>query len=95
MKNLDSGNRIFVGFYGIQNEKTVTRGGFFLSCLLLPNPSCASLLFALITRSAMLEVLNQPYMNTGLARRLTWKDAVRKHAIANTSFPLVILGKDL
>lgn len=48
--------------------------------------------FARFTRSAMLEVLNQPYMRTALAKGITWHKAVRRHALPNTAIPIVTIG---
>lgn len=48
--------------------------------------------FARYTRSAMLQVLSQPYMRTALAKGLPWQRAVRRHALPNTAIPLVTVG---
>ncbi|MBM3570993.1 MAG: ABC transporter permease [Alphaproteobacteria bacterium] len=48
--------------------------------------------FARYTRSAMLQVLSQPYMRTALAKGLPWPRAVRRHALPNTAIPLVTIG---
>lgn len=48
--------------------------------------------FARFTRSAMLEVLNQPYMRTALAKGLSWPRAIRLHAIPNTAIPTVTIA---
>ncbi|MDI3323867.1 ABC transporter permease [Pontibacterium granulatum] len=45
--------------------------------------------FARFTRSAMLEVLHQPYMRTARAKGLRWHQAVRRHALPNAAIPLV------
>lgn len=45
--------------------------------------------FARFTRSAMLEVLHQPYMRTARAKGLSWHQAVRRHALPNAAIPLV------
>lgn len=45
--------------------------------------------FARFTRSAMLEVLHQPYMRTARAKGLRWHQAVRLHALPNAAIPLV------
>ncbi len=39
--------------------------------------------FARFTRSAMLEVLNQPYIRTAIAKGVPWKKVVRKHALGS------------
>ena len=48
--------------------------------------------FARFSRSAMLEVLNQPYMRTALAKGLPWHKAVRRHALPNTAIPTVTIA---
>jgi peptide/nickel transport system permease protein len=48
--------------------------------------------FARFTRSAMLEVLKQPYMRTALAKGLPWNRAVRWHALPNTAIPTVTIA---
>jgi peptide/nickel transport system permease protein len=45
------------------------------------------------TRSAMLEVLGQPYVRTGLAKGLLWRAVVTRHALPNAAIPtLTIVG---
>lgn len=50
-----------------------------------------SAVFARFTRSAMLEVLYQPYIKTALAKGLTWWQIVRRHALPNASIPIVTI----
>ena len=47
--------------------------------------------FARFTRSAMLEVLYQPYMKTAVAKGLTWEQAVKRHAFQNAAIPIVTI----
>ncbi len=48
---------------------------------------------ARFTRSAMLEVLGQPYIRTASAKGLTWATVVRGHALPNAAIPTVtVLG---
>ena len=49
-------------------------------------------IFARFSRSAMLEVLNQPYMRTALAKGIPWRTAVRRHAVPNTAIPTVTIA---
>ncbi len=49
-------------------------------------------IFARFSRSAMLEVLNQPYMRTALAKGIPWHTAVRRHAVPNTAIPTVTIA---
>jgi peptide/nickel transport system permease protein len=46
---------------------------------------------ARFTRSAMLEVLGQPYMRTALAKGVPWGVAVRGHALPNAAIPTVTI----
>ncbi|MDQ1078202.1 ABC transporter permease [Pseudoroseomonas cervicalis] len=46
---------------------------------------------ARFTRSAMLEVLGQPYMRTALAKGVPWHAAVRRHALPNAAIPTVTI----
>lgn len=49
--------------------------------------------FARFARSAMLEVLRQPYIRAASARGLRWQAVVRSHALPNAVIPVVtILG---
>lgn len=48
-----------------------------------------SAVFARFSRSAMLEVLYQPYMKTAMAKGLSWRLAVRRHALPNAAIPVV------
>jgi peptide/nickel transport system permease protein len=46
---------------------------------------------ARFTRSAMLEVLGQPYMRTAMAKGVPWAVAVRGHALPNAAIPTVTI----
>lgn len=46
-------------------------------------------IIARYTRSAMLEVLGQPYVRTGRAKGLLWETVVRRHALPNAAIPTV------
>ena len=50
-----------------------------------------SAVFARFSRSAMLEVLYQPYMKTAMAKGLSWRQAVRRHALPNAAIPVVTI----
>ena len=50
-------------------------------------------ILARFTRSAMLEVLGQPYIRTASAKGLAWARVVRGHAVPNAALPTVtVLG---
>lgn len=50
-------------------------------------------IIARFSRSAMIEVLGQPYIRTASAKGLKWRDVVRGHALPNAAIPIVtILG---
>lgn len=44
---------------------------------------------ARFTRSAMLEVMGQPYIRTATAKGLNWRSVVRRHALPNAAIPTV------
>lgn len=46
---------------------------------------------ARFTRSAMLEVLGQPYIRTASAKGVTWRDVVSRHALPNAAIPTVTI----
>ncbi len=48
-------------------------------------------LLARFTRSAMIEVLGQPYMRTALAKGVPWSTAIRAHALPNAAIPTVTM----
>jgi peptide/nickel transport system permease protein len=47
--------------------------------------------FARFTRSAMLEVLYQPYIKTAMAKGLTWWQTIKNHALKNAAIPIVTI----
>lgn len=46
---------------------------------------------ARFSRSAMIEVLGQPYIRTASAKGISWSDVVWKHALPNASVPIVTI----
>jgi len=46
-------------------------------------------IIARYTRSAMIEVLGQPYIRTAQAKGLLWEAVVRRHALPNAAIPTV------
>ncbi|MFC6712318.1 ABC transporter permease [Paracoccus cavernae] len=46
---------------------------------------------ARFSRSAMIEVLGQPYVRTAMAKGLSWRGVVWKHALPNAAVPIVTL----
>ena len=48
-------------------------------------------ILARFSRSAMIEVLGQPYVRTAMAKGLPWRDVVWKHALPNAAVPIVTL----
>ena len=48
--------------------------------------------FARFTRSSMLEVLNEPYIRTAIAKGVPWKKVVREHALPNAAIPTVTVA---
>jgi len=48
-------------------------------------------LLARFSRSAMIEVLGQPYIRTAAAKGVKWRDVVRGHALPNAAVPIVTI----
>ena len=48
-------------------------------------------ILARFTRSAMLEVLGQPYIRAASAKGVTWHAVVRRHALPNAAIPTVTI----
>ena len=48
-------------------------------------------IFARFTRSSMLEVLNQHYIRTAVAKGVPWSRVVREHALPNAAIPIVTI----
>jgi peptide/nickel transport system permease protein len=46
-------------------------------------------ILARFTRSAMLEVMGQPYIRTASAKGLNWRSVVRQHALPNAAIPTI------
>jgi peptide/nickel transport system permease protein len=51
----------------------------------------AGAVLARFTRSAMVEVLGQPYIATASAKGLLWRSVIRRHALPNAAIPLVTM----
>lgn len=47
---------------------------------------------ARFTRSAMLEVMGQPYIRTASAKGLPWRAVVRSHALPNAAIPVITVA---
>ncbi|MXQ10745.1 ABC transporter permease [Microvirga makkahensis] len=48
-------------------------------------------ILARFSRSAMIEVLGQPYIRAASAKGVSWRDVVWKHALPNASVPIVTI----
>lgn len=48
-------------------------------------------ILARFSRSAMIEVLGQPFIRTASAKGISWRDVVWKHALPNASVPIVTI----
>lgn len=48
-------------------------------------------ILARFSRSAMIEVLGQPYIRAAMAKGLPWREVVWKHALPNAAIPIVTL----
>jgi peptide/nickel transport system permease protein len=89
--------RQFTGMYsvdGILNGRLdVTLNSF--QHMLLPIITLSYIYWALflrVTRSSMLEVLNQDYIRTARAKGLSDDDVINKHALRNALIPVATIG---
>ena len=48
-------------------------------------------ILARFTRSAMLEVMGQPYIRTASAKGLSWHRVIRRHALPNAAIPTITI----
>ena len=48
-------------------------------------------ILARFSRTAMIEVMGQPYIRTASAKGLTWRDVVWNHALPNAAVPIVTI----
>ena len=48
-------------------------------------------ILARFSRSAMIEVMGQPYIRTASAKGLSWRDVVWRHALPNAALPIVTI----
>ena len=48
-------------------------------------------ILARFSRSAMIEVMGQPYVRTASAKGMKWKDVVWRHALPNAAVPIVTI----
>jgi peptide/nickel transport system permease protein len=51
----------------------------------------SSAILARFSRSAMVEVLGQPYIRTASAKGLMWRAVIRDHALPNAAIPIVTM----
>ncbi|MCU0497599.1 MAG: ABC transporter permease [Anaerolineae bacterium] len=103
VSRLDSGVEVqaITGLYVIDSVLTGNWVGFWdaLEHLVLPTLTLMTIplaIIARITRSAMLEVLNQDYIRTAYAKGLPGSMVIRRHALRNALLPVVtIIGLQL
>jgi peptide/nickel transport system permease protein len=48
-------------------------------------------ILARFSRSAMIEVMSQPYIRTASAKGMAWQDVVWRHALPNAAVPIVTI----
>ncbi len=85
---------ILVWFFGVYLGWFSVAGSVSLQRLILPSlalglPGAA--VYTRITRSSMLEVLNQDYIRTARAKGLTERLVIYRHALKNALLPIVAL----
>jgi peptide/nickel transport system permease protein len=82
-----------LGWFPVQGYQSITSGfGGFIHRLILPTLSLATIYVALIarmTRTSVLEVLNEDYVRTARAKGLPELRVVLGHALRNAAVPIV------
>ena len=82
-----------LGWFPVQGYQSIANGlGGFLHRLILPTLSLATIYVALIarmTRTSVLEVLNEDYVRTARAKGLPELKVVLGHALRNAAVPIV------
>jgi peptide/nickel transport system permease protein len=77
----------------VQGYQRIARGvGGWLQCLILPALTLAIVYVALIarvTRTSVLEVMNEDYIRTARAKGQTERKVLMRHALANAAVPIV------
>ena len=82
-----------LGWFPVQGYQSISAGfGGFIHRLILPTVSLATIYIALIarmTRTSVLEVLNEDYVRTARAKGLPELKVVLGHALRNAAVPIV------
>ena len=82
-----------LGWFPVQGFRSITEGlGPFAQRIFLPTLSLTLLYIALIariTRTSMLEILNEDYVRTAYAKGLTDIRVLLRHALRNCAVPIV------
>ncbi len=82
-----------LGWFPVQGFRSITEGlGPFVQRIFLPTVSLTLLYIALIariTRTSMLEILNEDYVRTAHAKGLTDTRVLMRHALRNCAVPIV------
>ncbi|MFP4199121.1 MAG: ABC transporter permease [Halanaerobium sp.] len=82
-----------LGWFPVSGYEPITEAGFgTLRYIILPAVTLAFMqagLIARMTRSAMLETLNQDYIRTAKSKGLSIKTIVFKHALKNSMLPVI------
>jgi len=82
-----------LGWFPVQGYQSIANGfGGFIHRLILPTVSLATIYIALIarmTRTSVLEVLNEDYVRTARAKGLPELKVVLGHALRNAAVPIV------
>jgi peptide/nickel transport system permease protein len=82
-----------LGWFPVQGYQSISAGfGGFIHRLILPTVSLATIYIALIarmTRTSVLEVLNEDYVRTARAKGLPELKVVFGHALRNAAVPIV------
>jgi peptide/nickel transport system permease protein len=83
---------LLIGVFAVRLRLVPTSGSETWAHIVLPMVTLGAsgaAVIARFVRSSMLEILNQPYVRTAVAKGVPWRRVVRGHALPNAAIPTV------
>jgi peptide/nickel transport system permease protein len=83
---------LLIGVFAVRLRLVPTSGSETWSHIILPMVTLGAsgaAVIARFVRSSMLEILNQPFVRTAVAKGVPWAKVVRGHALPNAAIPTV------
>lgn len=83
---------LLIGVFAVQLRLVPTSGSETWAHIVLPMVTLGAsgaAVIARFVRSSMLEILNQPFVRTAVAKGVAWPRVVRGHALPNAAIPTV------